>query len=179
MITTLLLVAAALLVLVFLVWVVRGRSRTIVDLRELPSQIRPVDLAAFRNVIDSGEEEFLRTHLAATQFRRIQKQRTLAAIAYVRCAARNASVLLRLGEAARTNPDPQVALAAQQLVNTALRLRFYAALALVKLYPATLVPGARVSPTAVADAYQQVTSVASQLTRLQHPARAIRITASL
>jgi hypothetical protein len=60
-----------------------------------------------------------------------------------------------------------------------MRLRFYAALALLKLYAATLVPWARVSPLAVVEAYQQLTSVVSHLTRLQHPARAIRITASL
>jgi len=179
MITTLSIVAAALLVLVFLIWVLRGRSRAIADVRELPLQTRPVDLAAFRNLIDPGEEEFLRANLAAREFRRIQKQRTLAAIAYVQCAAHNASVLLRVGEAGRRNPDPQVSLAAQQLVNTAIRLRLYAALALVKLYPAVLLPGAHVSPTSVLDAYQQLTSVVSQLTRLQHPARTIRITASL
>jgi hypothetical protein len=179
MIITLLLVSASVLVLGFLICVVRGRSRAIGDVRELPAQTRPVDLGAFRNLIDPAEEEYLRANLAAREFRRIQKQRSLAVIAYVWCAARNASVLLRVGEASRRSPDPQVALAAQQLVNTAIRLRLYAALALVKLYPATLLPGARVSPIPVIEAYQQLTSVVSQLTRLQHPARTIRITASL
>jgi len=179
MIITLTLVALSFLVLGFLIWVVRGRSRAIADVRDLPLQTRPVDLTAFRNLIDPGEEEFLRAHLAGQDFRRIQKQRTLAAIAYVHSAFHNAAVLLRVGEAGRRSPDPQVSTAAQQLVNTAMRLRFYAALALLKLYAATLVPWARVSPLAVVEAYQQLTSVVSHLTRLQHPARAIRITASL
>jgi hypothetical protein len=179
MIITFLLVSAALLVLAFLLWAARGQSQAIADLQDLPQQTKPVDVAAFRNLIDPGEEEFLRANLSGREFRLIQKQRTLAAIAYVRCAAHNASVLLRLGEVARRHPDPRVAAAAQQLVNRAVRLRIFAVLALMKLYPATVVPGARISPKAVLDAYQQLTSVVAQLTRLQHPARTIRITAAL
>ena len=176
---TFLLVAFALLVPAFLIWVTRGRAKAISDLRELPQQTRPVDVAAFRNLIDPEEEEFLRANMPARDFRLIQKKRTLAAIAYVNCAAHNAAVLLRLGQAARRSSDPQVSLAAQQLVNSAMRLRIYALLALLKLYPATLVPGARVSPAAVADAYQQLTSVVSHLTRLQQPSRAVRISSAL
>lgn len=179
MITTLSMVAASLLVLAFLLWAARGRSKAIADVRDLSLQTRPVDIAAFRNLIDPAEEDFLRSHLASHVFRSVQRQRTRAAILYVKSAAHNASVLLRVGEAARRNPDPQVSLAAQQLVNTAMRLRIYALLALLKLYPATVIPGAPVSGEAVANAYQQLTSVVSQLTRLQHPARAIRITAAL
>jgi hypothetical protein len=179
MITTFILVVVALGALGFFIWALRGQSRAITDVRELPLQTRPIDVAAFRNLVDPGEEEFLRTNLGAREFTHLQRKRTLAVIAYVRCAAQNASVLLRVGEAARRSPDPEVALAAQQLVSGAIRLRLYAALALVKLYPATLVPGAHVSPTSVLDAYQQLTSVVSQLTRLQHPARTTRISASL
>jgi|SRR5581483_9709019 len=175
----LILVAIALLVTAFLFWVTRGRAQAVADLRDLPQQTRPVDLAAFRNLIDPSEEEFLRANLHARDFRKIQKQRMLAAIAYVRCAAHNAAVLLRLGQAARRSDDPQVALAAQQLVNSAMHLRIYALLALLKLYPATLVPGAWVSPAAVADAYQQLTSTVSHLTRLQQPSRAVRISSAL
>ncbi len=179
MITTFVLVLLAFVALGFFIWALRGQSRAITDVRDLALQTRPVDLDAFRNLIAPEEEDYLHANLGPREFRRIQKLRTLAVIAYVRCAAQNASVLLRLGEAARRNADPQVALAAQQLVNGAIRLRLYAALALVKLYPATLLPGAHVSPTSVLDAYQQLTSVVSQLTRLQHPARTTRISASL
>ena len=175
----LILVAVALLVTAFLFWVTRGQARAIADLQELPQQTKPVDIAAFRNLIDPGEEKFLRDNLRRRDFRRVQKQRMVAAIAYVRCAAHNAAVLVRLGQAARRSADPQVALAAQQLVNSAMRLRIYALLALLRLYPATLVPGARVSPAAVADAYQQLTSTVSHLTRLQQPSRAVRISSAL
>ena len=175
----LILVAIALLVTAFLFWVTRGQARAIADLQDLPQQTKPVDIAAFRNLIDPGEEQFLRDNLGPRHFRMVQKQRMVAAIAYVRCAAHNAAVLVRLGEAARRSGDPQVALAAQQLVNTAMRLRIYALLALLRLYPAMWVPGARVSPAGVADAYQQLTSVASQLTRLQEPSRAVRISNAL
>lgn len=179
MITTLLIVVASLLVLAFLFWAARGRSKAIADVRDLSLQTRPVDIAAFRNLIDPAEENFLRTNLALDVFRSVQRERTRAAILYVKAAAHNASVLVRVGEAARRNPDPQVSLAAQQLVNMAMRLRIYALFALLKLYPATIIPGASVSGEAVADAYQQLTSVVSQFTRLQYPARTIRITASL
>src|SRR5690349_355222 len=175
----LILVAIALLVAMFLLWVARGQAQSIADLQDLPQKTKPVDLAAFRNLIDPVEEQFLRDNLRPRDFRLVQKQRMVAAIAYVRCAAHNAAVLVRLGQAARRSGDPQVVLAAQQLVNSAMRLRIYALLALLKLYPATLVPGARVSPAAVADAYQQLTSIVSQLTRLQQPSRAVRISNAL
>lgn len=179
MIITVLLISAALLTVAFLFWVVRGQSKAIADVQQLPQQTTPVDLAAFRNLIDPAEEEFLRAHLSPADFRVIQKQRTLATIAYVRCVLQNASILVRLGEAARKNPDARVSLAAQQLVNRAMRLRIFALLTLLKLYPATWVPGLHVSPTTVVDGYQHLTSLVSQLTRLQHPARTVRISAAL
>ncbi len=80
MITTLLMVTVSILVLAFLFWAARGRSKAIADVRDLSLQTRPVDVAAFRNLIDPAEEDFLRANLALEVFRRVQRQRTRAAI---------------------------------------------------------------------------------------------------
>ena len=38
-------------------------------------QLRSVDLRAFRNLMDPEEEDYLRQHLPAAEFRRIQRER--------------------------------------------------------------------------------------------------------
>ena len=49
-----------------------------------------------------------------------------ATLEYVKRLAHNAQVLMRLGEAARNSAEPQVAQAAQALVNNGLRMRLLA-----------------------------------------------------
>ena len=170
MIITLALVILALCALLFLISLAKGR---IFHSRHSDSrpQVRPVDIQAFRNLIDSDEEEFLRRNLPPADFRAVQRQRLLAAVEYIRLAAHNAGVLVRVGESARRSSDPSVAQAGERLVDTAIRLRLYAFQALVKLYVAILLPGARVSAAGLAENYERMTHVVFLLGRLQHPSR--------
>jgi len=170
MIITLALVILALFALLFLIRLAKGRifPSTSSDFR---AEVQPVDIQAFRNLIDSGEEEFLRRNLPPAEFRAVQRQRLRAAADYIRCAARNAGILVRVGEAARRSADPSVAKAGEKLVDTAIRLRLYAFQALVKLYLAILLPGARISAAGLAEDYERMTRVVFLLSRLQHPSR--------
>jgi hypothetical protein len=113
----------------------------------------------------------LRTHLAAAEFRRVQRQRLLAAVEYVACAAQNAGILVRLGEAARRSPDATVAEAGAKLVDSAVRLRMFALQARAKLYVAILLPGMRISPAGLPESYERVTGMVLLLGRLQHSSR--------
>src|SRR5690349_21886050 len=94
----LVLIAISVLTLgLFLFLAVRGRSVIVNDITELQGKTQPVDLLAFRNLISPLEEQYLREHLARSEFRSVQRQRLLAAIAYLDCVSNNAAVLLRLG----------------------------------------------------------------------------------
>jgi hypothetical protein len=94
----------SLAVLIVLLLLTRGYSKSIHELAELAGQTRPVDIEAFRNIIDPSEEDFLRANLPASELRAVQRQRLLAAAEYVGNVAHNAALLLRLGQAGLHNP---------------------------------------------------------------------------
>jgi len=132
------------------------------------AHLRSVDIEAFRNLIDPAEEDFLRRHLPPAEFRKIQRERLRAALEYISCAAQNAAILLRLGEAARSSPDPATAEAAEKLVDQAIRLRLYAFQAIPRLYIGIISPGWHPSSLRVVESYEQVTRQVVRL-GLQYP----------
>jgi hypothetical protein len=170
---TLVLVLVAFVGLGFLITLARGRASASKVLDNPTEHIRAVDLAAFQNLVDPDEEAFLRTNLAPTEFRKIQRERLRAAVEYVSCAAQNAAVLLRLADAGRRSPDPATADAAEKLVQNALRLRLYALHAIPRLYLGMILPGVRISPVRVAERYEQMTRLVVLLGCLQYPTRGI------
>lgn len=167
------------LALVLVLFAAKGRSQPVTKLEDLAGKTRPVDIEAFRNLIDPDEEEFLRENLSGAAFRAVQRERLRAALDYVRCTSRNAAVLLRLGEAAGRSPDPGIARAGQQLVNSALRLRLYASLSMAKLWVGIVLPEAHLSPGKLLDNYQHLRGLASHLALMQQPARATLLSAVL
>ena len=173
MIIALILALTALLTLLFLVRLTRGRRLNLRVLENPAEHLRAVDVEAFRNLVDPGEEEFLRTNLAPAEFRKIQRERLRAAVEYVSCAAQNAGVLLRLADAGRRSSDPAPAEAAEKLVNNALRLRLYALHTLPRLYLGMIFPGTRISPVRIAESYEQMTRQVVLLGCLQYPTRGV------
>ena len=169
----------ALCAVLFLYFLARGEAAKVNVLEDLGGRSEPVDIEAFRNLIDSEQDAYLRSQLAPGDFRRIQRLRAWAAIEYVERIARNAAVLLRLGEAARKSANPEVALAAQDIVNSALRVRIFALLALAKLYAQLALPGMGSSAADIFQRYEQLTYAASSLARLQWPANAGRVSSFL
>lgn len=179
MITVLILGLFALVMMAVLLHAVRGQSGSVHNLQELEGCTRPVDLEAFRNLTDPREEQYLREQLAPAEFRAVQRERLRAAVGYVRRAAHNASLLLRVGEAARRSSDTEIVKAADELVASALRLRIYALLAVGLLHARILFPQARWDFGQVAGDYQGLRERVARLSRLQLPAQAGRIAAVL
>jgi len=179
MITVLILGLFALLMMAVMLHAVRGQSGSAHNLEQLEGCTQPVDLEAFRNLTDPGEEQYLRERLAPADYRAIQRERLRAALGYVQRAAHNASILLQVGEVARRNPDPEIVKAADELVASALRLRIYTLLAVGLLYGRILVPQARWNFGQVAADYQGLRERVAKLCRLQLPAQAGRISAAL
>jgi hypothetical protein len=145
----------------------RGRSAQVANVGELQGKIRPVDILAFRNLVDPEEEDYLRDHLSAEEFRFLQHERMSAAIEYVQCVAGNAAILLRLGESARLSADAEVANAGRELVESALKIRMLALSVGIKLRIRRVMPGLSVSPVAVSNTYERMTGVVGRLGRLQ------------
>jgi len=171
MIITVLIIATAVLSLLFFVLRGLGAVRTAAGASELTQQIMPVDLEAFRNLTEPLEEEFLRTRLSAGQFRAIQRERLRASIDYLGGVSHNASILLQLGQLARRSPDERIAEAGRRLTDDALRTRLYSMMAICKLGVRYVFPDAALQPGAVIDRYEQVTEAAVRLGRMQHPDR--------
>ncbi len=145
------------LVLLLLWMLVRGRAGHVDDMRAAEQAIVPVDLEAFRNLIDVQQERFLRERLSPGDFRRVQRARYLAIAEYLRCVAANASIMTRLGEAASASHEPSVASQGTELASAAAAVRLYCLLALIQAYVGVLFPGAAVSAGSVVDSYDRLT----------------------
>jgi hypothetical protein len=167
MIITFVLVVAALLALFFLIRLAKGRGFSALPVADPKSRIRPVDVRAFRNLIDPAEESYLRQNLPPAEFAAIHRERLRAAIIYIAAASHNAAILMRVGEAARRSPEPEIVQAGDKLVDSAIRLRLFAFRAMAKLYVGILLPNVPVSALSLAESYERMTGLGFALNRLQ------------
>jgi len=179
MILPFILTVVALAILLLLLYVEGGRNSSVNGVEDLAGRTRPVDLDAFRNLVDAGEEDFLRANLSRREFRAVQRERTRAAVEYIRNSAHNAACLLRLGEAASRSGDPRIAEAGRRLIDGAARLRAYALLSSTWLYVRLLFPEGRLSYGQLADKYQHLSALASQLALMQYPTQTTRLSTLL
>jgi len=173
------LVIAAALALLFILGVTLSRSLQISKGSSLAAKIQPIDVAAFRNLINPAEDEYLRRRLPASEFRLVRRQRLRAMAAYVQVAGRNAAVLVLMGQGALTATDAQTAEAARRLVDNALLLRRNAAFALLRIYFALAWPNSSLAAAPFLDGYERLNGSAMLLGRLQNPAAPVRISVGL
>ncbi|MGA8430425.1 MAG: hypothetical protein WB729_11435 [Candidatus Sulfotelmatobacter sp.] len=137
--------------------------------------VYPIDLEAFRNLINPAEDEYLRRRLPPARFREVRRERLRAMAAYIQVAASNAGLLVQAGEAALAGGEVQVADAAQQLVNDAVLVRRNATIALARIYLALAWPHLDFGAVRVVDRYERLSSTAMLLGRLQNPTVPVRI----
>lgn len=171
------LVIAAVLALGIVLRLAVTRSLQIKQNVSLATAIRPIDVEAFRNLINPAEDDYLRRRLPPAEFRLVRRERLRAMAAYVRVAGRNAVVLVGVGEAALASGDPRVTEAAHRLVNDALLLRRNTTVALTRIYLALAWPSSEFAAVRVMDRYEQLSGSAMLLGRLQNPAAAVRLSA--
>lgn len=141
----------------------------------LARKIQPIDVEAFRNLVDPAENDYLRRRLPAAEFRKVQRERLRAAAAYIRAAGQNAAVLIAIGQAALHATDAPTIEAARQLVDNALLLRRNAAFALLRVHVALAWPRSPLAAAPVLDGYERLSGRAMLLGRLQSPAVPVRI----
>ncbi len=130
------LVLAAAFALILILSVSLSRGLQLWGRPQLSRGIQPIDVEAFRNLVDPAEDDYLRRRLTSAEFRLVQRERMRAVAAYIRTAGQNAAVLVSIGQAALASDNPQTAEAARQLVENALLLRRNAAFALLRIYVA-------------------------------------------
>ncbi len=73
-------IVAGLIALVLILRLGNGHGRSGGNLDELAARLRPIDVDAFRNLIDEREAEYLRARLSPKEFRSIHRERMLAAV---------------------------------------------------------------------------------------------------
>jgi hypothetical protein len=96
MILPLSLVAVALAILLLLLYLDGGHHFSVGGMRmdDLAGRTRPVDIDAFRNLVDPKEDGFLRANLRPREFRAIQRERARSAMDYIHNTTHNAAYLL-------------------------------------------------------------------------------------
>jgi hypothetical protein len=155
-----------------------GSSAPVTKVEDLEGQIEVVDLIAFRNLIDPSETELLRRKLPPEVFRKIQRLRLSAAIAYVRSVYRNAGLTIRLAQQLLTSPDEKIREQAQQIQELSIQARVYAIKSLLKLEVSLALPGAAFSIQDVAISYVNVAERIESLCSLTAPLYTSRIAAA-
>ena len=155
--------------LIFVLYIARRSVLSGQSYDELSRQLAPVDIAAFRNLVDPNETLYLREKLAPAAFRAVQRQRQIAALAYVKAVAHNAALLIAMANPARTSPHPEVASTAQKVVEQALQLRIRSLLAILKLSAGIALPGLSVAGSSIVDRYQSVSAGFVDFVHLSRP----------
>ena len=183
------LVVAAALALLLILRVALSRNLQISTATSLAGQIQPIDVAAFRNLIDPAEDAYLRRRLPASEFRTVQRKRLRATACYVQTAAKNAAVLIHMGQNTLAANDARTAEAARQLVDSALLLRRNTSFALLGIYVAMAWPNSGrmglpwlqnpVLQDPVLQDYERLNGTAMLLGRLQNPSAPLRIAATM
>ncbi len=178
MILATIIVICAVLALTIILSVAVTRSLQVKGSSGTAVAIRPIDIGAFRNLIDPDEDNYLRRRLPPGRYRAVRRERLRAMAAYVEIAGSNAAVLVQVGGTALASGDAQVAGAARQLVDDALLLRRNTFVALMRIYLALAWPCSEFAAVRVVDRYERLSGAAMLLGRLQNPVVAVRLSAS-
>lgn len=179
MTVTVIAIAFGFVALVAMYFFARGHCESVKSITDLEGLTTPIDLIAFQRLIDPREREFLRQHLPRKRYRRVQRRRNVASIYYVRCAAQNAALLIRVGESLRDTPDQEVRANAARLTESAIRLRFFAVAAILKLFFAVLFPDLDLSVASLSARYSRMADSVQRLSSLTTPVATSRVMASL
>lgn|SRR5262249_49817185 len=157
--TTVIVIALALCAVVLFYMAVRSRRK------QAGQSLRPVNLKAFRALMDRDDELFLRGKLPRSKFFRLKRHRIRVTFRYVARIASNASAVLRMGanEATRLSSTPEVADAATEVMELATQIRLKCLLAMGTLVAEYAVPSLQLTPGVLVPKYQSLRDSLSRL----------------
>jgi hypothetical protein len=140
----------------YLVWtILRPGLPEIKSLADWEGRNHAIDPELFRVLLDPAEERYLRQSLPSREFRIFQRKRIALALRWLELVGENASMLLKLGQLAKMEPNSGLAREAEDLIRGALRLRVNLMLAQPCLWLKWLSPGWALSLPAVEIPYQE------------------------
>ncbi len=174
MIFTVFLVAISLATLAGMYLAVRGHHRPLTQIWDIEGNTSPLDLKCFSNITDIKDKQFLKSTLPAKAFRRIQRERIRIAIGYVKVAARNAAILIRIGELQSTAATAEIRTRAKILVEESFRLRLVCLAALMMLWISFVLPEQNISILNLISSYERVSDSFNLLGTLSDPILASR-----
>ena len=167
--TMLIYIAISLLALALIFGVMRGNTRKVNGLDDLETRLKSVDLAAFLNLTDPEDLEFLRASLSRSEFRRVQRKRTIAALRYLSAVSHNAAVLLRMGELARHSQNIRTRQAGQELIDTALQTRMFVAVLYLRMVSDLVRPSGMVQAQRLLEGYEDMKERLVHLVSIEQP----------
>ena len=172
MVSTLAILGVASAALILAWSLLRSRHPDIPDGRGWEEIRQDVDVKVFRVLLDIEEERFLRNSLSNDQFLVFQRRRIRLALEVLTMVEDNTAMLMRLGQRARMKVDDRtLTQCADQLIATAIQLRFNLLLARSCLSIRWLFPSCKLSVPAFEERYQQLLISLAQIQRMsQSPA---------
>jgi len=162
------------LALTCIVLLIYSRGVDVASAGSLAQQLRSIDVNALLNLLDSREEEYLRSRLSSRQFRKVHRERMFAAMEYVWHVAQNARVLARFAEGGMRDANHEVATAAERLWQEAIVLRLSALQMLPYLCYSALFAGGRSLPDTIVSHYDLAASQFTSFARLQQVADTVQ-----
>jgi hypothetical protein len=148
----------------YLVWtVVRPGLPQIKNLEDWEAKNHCVDPEMFRVLLDPAEERYLRQSLPAKEFRLFQRRRMALALRWLDLVGKNAAMLMKLGQLAKTEANPTLAREAADLIHGALRLRVNLMLAEPCIWLKWIFPGWTLALPAVEIPYNELLTYLSRI----------------
>jgi hypothetical protein len=156
MVSTLLILAVAVLALACAHGLLRSGNPEIRSGRDWNDKKHEIDVQIFRVLLDRNEELQLRSFLSQNQFAAFQRRRIRLALRMLELVDENAGMLMELGRLAKIKGDPALTQKVDELIATALQLRLNLFLAKFCLYLKWLFPSSSVSLPAFEVRYQHL-----------------------
>jgi hypothetical protein len=148
----------------FLVWaVLRPGLPAITSLEDWEAKRHNVHPEIFRILLDPSEEKYLQRALPPREFRVFQRKRLALALLTLDLVGRNAAMLMKLGQLAKMEGNPELAREAEELIHGALRLRVNLSLVQPCLWLKWLFPGWSLSLPAVEMPYEELLAYLSRI----------------
>jgi hypothetical protein len=156
MVSTILILGAAVSSLA-LVWsLLRSGQREIHSLRDWETRKHEIDIHILQTLLDPSQERYLRNGLSHTQFLVFQRRRTRLTLRVLRLVEENAGMLMRLGQLAKVKGEPLLTQQGDEMVAAALQLRWNLLVAKLCLYLKWFFPFLTMSMPAFEMKYQHV-----------------------
>jgi len=135
--------------------------------RSHQATVRPLDVAAFRTLMDRDDELFLREKLSHSAFLKLKRERIRVSLQYVGRIAGNAAAVMHMSDAGRLHPNPEISQAAVQVVELATQIRIQCLVAFTKLSVEFAFPSLQLAPATLVPKYQSLRAKAARLGTMQ------------